>query len=207
MNTLDLFSLKIYKTKYDQIEEINNIFLNLTEVFQKTKNNNVQSMQDGTLCSYFTESNLQNISELTDFVKFAEHHANIYWKQLNYASTLSPKLIQVWANETPKFGWIRSHLHGSIPLTATLYVNAKPKMGNIVFENPIDSILISQPMDYNAQQNIHHELEVTTGDFVIFPGWLRHHVLPNQLEEKRLILGMHFGAVGSYCTENWITKA
>jgi uncharacterized protein (TIGR02466 family) len=206
-NILNLFPIKIYRTQYANIEIIkNNLFPKLVDTFQQTESNNVESMQSGTLCTYFTNSLLQNFPETEDLVKFAEEHANNYWKELKYSNLLEPKVIQIWANETPNTGWVRSHIHGSIPLTGVLYVNAGPGMGNLVIENPLDSILSSQPMDYKEQELLHQEIEVTTGDFIIFPGWIRHHVKPNTTNEKRLILGVNFGSTGSYVTGQWINK-
>jgi uncharacterized protein (TIGR02466 family) len=204
MSSINLFPIKIYKTKFAGVDNIKkNLFPKLEEVFNKTKRNNVRSMQDGTLCSFYESNNLQDDPICRDFVEFAEFHAREYWRELCYIETLIPHVTQIWANQTPNAGWIQSHLHGSIPLTATLYVNAAPGMGNLVIENPLDSILVSQPMDYKAQETLHHEVEVETGDFVMFPGWIRHHVKPNTTDQYRLILGVHFGSKGSYVAGQW----
>lgn len=206
MTTMNLFPVKIYKTQYPSVQEIkDNLFPKLAELFEQTKDNNVESMYDGTLCTYNTDALLQLYPETRDLIEFAEEHARKYWEELKYSKLLEPKVIQVWANETPHSGWVRSHLHGSMPLTGVLYVNASPAMGNLVIENPLDAILASQPMDYAAIEHLHHEVEVNTGDFVIFPGWIRHHVKPNTTKEKRLILGVNFGSKGTYLTGQWVS--
>lgn len=206
MSTLDLFAVKIYKTQYPQVDVIREqLFPKLIELFEQTKNNNVESMYNGTLCTYNTNALLQTYPETQELIAFAELHARQYWKQLKYSPLLEPKVIQVWANETPHSGWVRSHLHGSMPLTAVLYVSAEKGMGNLVIENPLDAILSSQPMDYKEQELLHHEVEVTTGDFVMFPGWIRHHVKPNTTNEKRLIIGINFGSKGNYLTGQWVS--
>jgi uncharacterized protein (TIGR02466 family) len=206
MNTINVFPIKIYKTIYNNFDVIKEkVFSKLTDLFEETKNNNVDSMQAGTLCTYFTNSKLQQNLECKEFVDFAEYHARIYWKELKYSPLLQPKVIQIWANETPHSGWIRSHLHGSMPMTGVLYVNASKEMGNLVIENPLDAVLSSQPMDYAAQEHLNYEIEVNSGDFVIFPGWIRHHVKPNTTNEKRLILGINFGSKGEYLTGQWVS--
>lgn len=207
MSTINLFPIKIFKTKYNEIESIKeNIFSQLESVFEKTKEDNVESMQNGTLCTYFTNSNIQEFKEAGPLVNFAEEQAKLYWKELRYSNLLEPKVIQIWANATPKNGWIRSHQHGAVPITGVLYVDAKPGMGNLVLENPLDSLLTSQPMDYKAQELLHYEVEVSTGDFVMFPGWMRHYVKPNTTTENRLILGINFGSTGTYLTGQWLTQ-
>ena len=206
MTTLDLFAVKIYKTKYSNVQDIkDNLFPKLSKLFEETKDNNVESMHNGTLCTYNTNALLQSYPETQDLINFSEEHARIYWKQLKYSPLLEPKVIQVWANETPHSGWVRSHLHGSMPLTGVLYVNASKEMGNLVIENPLDAILSSQPMDYESQELLHQEIEVESGDFIMFPGWIRHHVKPNTTNEKRLILGVNFGSKGSYLTGQWVS--
>jgi effector-binding domain-containing protein len=85
MNTLELFAIKIYKTKYSKVQEVkNNLFPKLTALFEQTKDNNVASMQDGTLCTYHTNSFLQTFPETKDLIDFAEEHAMNYWKELKY---------------------------------------------------------------------------------------------------------------------------
>lgn len=206
MSTVDLFAVKIYKTKFNGIEKIkNDLFPKLAPVFETASGNNVQSMQDGTVCSFYEASNLHNDPVCKDLVEFVEHHARIYWQELQYTNDLTPYLVQMWANKTPKGGWIQSHLHGSIPLTGSLYVTAGRNMGDLIIENPLDSILVSQPMDYKAQETLHHRVEVSTGDLVLFPGWLRHRVEPNLTDQQRLILGLHFGSKGSYVSQHWVS--
>jgi uncharacterized protein (TIGR02466 family) len=206
--TIDLFPIKIYKTRYSETAYLkDNLFSKLEDIFERTKDDNVESMQDGTLCTYFTSSNMQTYPETSDLVEFVELHARSYWKELRYSDSLEPKVIQIWANATPKNGWIRSHQHGAVAITAVLYVNAGPGMGNLVLENPLDSLLTSQPMDYKAQEMLHQEIEVSSGDLIMFPGWLRHHVKPNTTNEERLILGINFGSKGNYVAGQWGIKA
>ena len=162
-------------------------------------------MVNGTLCTYNQYDQIHKLKEATELCNFAEKEAAKYWKELKYSSLLEPKLIQMWANRQPKGGSVRSHLHGTMPITAVLYVNAGKEMGNIVLENPLESVLVSQPMDYKAQAFLHHEIEVMTGDFIMFPGWMRHYVQENKSDANRLIIGMNFGAKGNYLAGQWIT--
>lgn len=204
----DIFPLSIWKARYDifktdYIKDV--LFAKLESEFNATKDNNNPTMVNGTLCTYNQYAQIHELEEASDLCNFAENEAAKYWKELNYSSLLEPKLIQMWANRQPKGGSVRSHLHGTMPITAVLYVNAKKGCGNIVLQNPLESLLVSQPMDYDAQAFLHHEIEVKTGDFIMFPGWMHHYVKENTLDEDRLIIGMNFGSKGNYLAGQWIT--
>lgn len=202
----NIFPISVWKTTYDKVDNVRkNVFPKLEKDFDLTKGNNNPTMVNGTLCTYNQFDQIHQLEEAKDLVKFAEEEVQKYWKELQYSELLEPKLIQMWANKQPPGGSVRSHLHGTMPITAVLYVNAGKEMGNIVLENPLESVLVSQPMDYKAQAFLHHEIEVMTGDFIMFPGWMRHYVQENKSDANRLIIGMNFGAKGNYLAGQWIT--
>lgn len=202
----DIFPLSVWKTTYSKVQHIKDfVFPRLETEFKLTETNNNPTMINGTLCTYNQFEQIHTFEESKHLVDFAEAEAEKYWKELKYSELLQPKIIQMWANRQPKGGSVRSHLHGTMPITAVLYVNAKEGMGNIVLENPLENVLVSQPMDYKAQAFMHYEIEVRTGDFIMFPGWMRHYVKENTLDEDRLIIAMNFGSKGNYLTGQWIT--
>lgn len=206
MSSVDIFSLKYYKTVYADYMHVRDVvFPKIKDEIEQSKINNNPTMVNGTICTYNQYDQINQLPEAKELVKFAEAEAQKFWAELNYSSLLTPKLIQMWANKQPKGGSVRSHLHGSMPLTAVLYLNAKEGMGNIVLENPLESLLVSQPMDYQAQAFLHCEIKVKSGDFVMFPGWMRHYVQPNTLDEDRLVVAMNFGSTGNYLTGQWLS--
>ncbi len=162
-------------------------------------------MRDGTLCSYNTNSYLhtQFPEETSEVVKFVEAQAQEYWKILNYYDKLEPFVFQMWANSTPKGGWVHSHLHGSIPFTGVLYVDASPEQGNLILENPLDTIWMTQPIGPSVKYPMGEEIEVRTGDLVMFPGFIKHSVKPNTTDRPRLVLAFNIGARGSYWSPQW----
>lgn len=203
---INIFPLQIWQTTYDNVNNIlETVFPIIEEQFSASKENNNPTMINGTLCTYNQYDQIHQLKEASHLVKFAEAQAREYWKALKYSDLLEPKMIQMWANRQPKGGSVRSHLHGTMPITGVLYVNAKEGMGNIVLENPLENLLVSQPMDYESQAFLHHEIRVETGDFIMFPGWMRHYVKENTLDEDRLVLGMNFGSKGNYIAGQWIS--
>lgn len=207
-NAITLFPFKIYKTHYDQHEWIkDNLFSKLDSAFEASKLNNQHFQRDGNLCTYHVEPDINRTypEETKDLIAFTEAAARDYWKELDYFPGLDPFVLEIWANKSPRGGYITSHLHLSLPFTAVYYVDASPEQGNIVFENPNDLLLSSQPVNYAAgKYQFEHEVEVNSGDLLIFPGYMKHRSIPNSTDRPRLILGITFGARGFYWQKNWV---
>jgi uncharacterized protein (TIGR02466 family) len=206
MSTIDLFPIKIYKNFYEEAELLKEtLFSKLDSIKDLSSKNNNVFMREGTLCSYHTASDLhlKFPNETKSVVNFVEEAAKDYWKELNYCEQLEPFVFQLWANWTPNGGYIDSHLHGNMPFTGVLYVDASPEQGNIFLENPLEMILMTQPISSNTQYPIGQELEVNTGDLIMFPGFLRHSVKVNSSKKPRLILGFNIGCRGNYWSSQW----
>jgi uncharacterized protein (TIGR02466 family) len=204
--SVNLFPITVYRDCYPKVQELKeSLFSKLDKVFNDTKNNNNVFMRNGTLCSYNSNSNLHREfpEETKAVIEFVEKSAQKYWNDLNYHKELTPFIFQMWANRTPRGGYINSHLHGNMPFTAVLYVDASPEQGNIVIENPLEMILMTQPIGPDVKYPMGQELEVNTGDLIMFPGYIRHSVKPNTTDRDRLILGFNIGCRGNYWTSQW----
>lgn len=204
---IDLFPIKILRDRYEHAADLKeSLFSKLDTVFEETKINNNVFMKDGTLCSYYTGSDLHKKFplETKQVVDFIESMARKYWQLSNYHEDLEPFVYQMWANRTPKGGWVQNHLHGNMPFTAVLYVDASLKQGNIVLENPLDTVLMTQPIGPKVGYPMEQEIEVNTGDVIMFPGFLKHSVRPNTTEEPRLALAFNIGCRGNYWSSNWV---
>jgi uncharacterized protein (TIGR02466 family) len=207
--SVKLFPTVIYRDFYPKAHELKeSLFSKLGTVFSDTENNNNVFMKEGTLCSYNANSYLhvEFVNETKDVVEFVEAAAREYWKECRYHRDLRPFVFQMWANSTPKGGYVDPHLHGNMPFTAVLYVDASPEQGNIVLENPLDMVLMTQPISPDVKYPIGEELEVRTGDLIMFPGYLKHRVLPNNTDRARLILGFNIGCQGNYWSSQWVQQ-
>lgn len=205
-SSLSLFPIKVFKDYYSKTDDLKiNLFPKLEKVFKDTVENNNPFMKDGTLCSYQENSYLHTMfpAETSEVVEFVEAAAKEYWKECNYSDSLTPYVMQMWANRTPTGGWVRCHLHGNMPFTAVLYVDASPEQGNLFLENPLDMVLMNQPISPNVKYPMGEEISVNNGDFIMFPGFLRHSVLPNNTDRDRLILAFNIGCRGNYWASQW----
>jgi uncharacterized protein (TIGR02466 family) len=204
--TLKLFPTLIYKDFYPDYSKIEtDLFPLLEPLFDATRENNNVFMKQGTICSYHTFSDLHKrfVKETESIVAFVEKCARQYWLDCGYHNELTPFVYQMWANKTPKGGYVDSHLHGNMPFTAVLYVRANDNQGNLFLENPLDTVLMTQPIGPNVKYPMGEEISVRSGDLVMFPGYLKHSVKINQSEQDRLVLAFNIASKGEYWAAQW----
>lgn len=194
--------VKIYKVHYDGDLEFlkSSVIPKLNDVFEKTKLNNQDSMRNGGLCSYNVVRELhRTIPELSSYISFLKHHLAIYWKELNYDNKKNPFILDVWANTYKTGSFIDMHNHSPIAITGSFYLQKTTNSGNIVFENPLDTVLRHQPVDTSNIDNygswFNKEITVNEGDLILFPGYLRHMTTPNLDTTDRIIIGINAVAI------------
>lgn len=207
--SIELFPTIIFKDFYSNYQELkDNLFPKLSKIFEDSEKNNNAFMRDGTLCSYHSNSYIHKEfpEETADVLAYIENAAKEYWKQCRYHKELTPYVFQMWANTTPSGGWIDSHLHGNMPFTGVLYVDASSEQGNLFIENPLDMVLMTQPISPEVKYPMGQEISVCSGDLVLFPGYIKHRVKVNVTDRPRLILGFNIGCRGDYWNSAWITE-
>jgi uncharacterized protein (TIGR02466 family) len=194
-NIHELFSTKIYKNSYsgDLKNLQKSILPKLDDIFEMSKKNNQASMRNGSICSVNVCNNLQDHIDLGDLLDFIKLSLKEYWENLNYIDA-DLKVYHVWANLYPPGSFIEKHNHSPAPLTASFYLKKPKDSGNIIFENPISTLLRYQPFKGLSDKDNYDVafdslLEVKEGDVVIFPGWLIHKTEKNNSLDDRIIIG------------------
>lgn len=191
MNTINLFSTPIYKVQYPGntakiLDSINDIILNLDNI------NNQSNMRGNGYCSYNTKKDLHTLPQLQELVTWINEQATIYWQEIGYDKNKQPGVYEMWTNVYKQDSYIELHNHSPIHMTASFYLQLPNNGGNLIFENPLSTLLKHQPYDLDSIRytNIfEHETVVNTGDLVIFPGYLSHKTIPNSSNKDRIILG------------------
>lgn len=183
-----IFSVDIYRVKFDNLEILARARvaaekLNFSAI--STENADRYPGTHVTLTSRPNNNQVHAQPEFNELTKFIEQHAKHYWDQLGFYPDVSPKIWTSWSNITESAGSIHSHNHCKSPLTAVMYLEAQGDCGNLVFENPMELILGGQPikMPYN---NFVRPIQVTTGDIVLFPGYLKHYTEANNSSKLRV---------------------
>jgi uncharacterized protein (TIGR02466 family) len=205
-----LFSINIYKTKFNNIKKLKSIceFDIQSESFSSDRASykdlfNEPSKVSSNLHSWRDNSGTEKLhttepfSEITQFI---ESHAKIYWDHIEYYNDVRPKIYQSWITKYHHGGFIDKHDHLPASLTGVLYLNASPEQGNLVFENPLELWLRTQPYSADKRKGsfFQQEIPVATGDLILFPGYLRHYTLPNRSQQDRIIMSFNLNSTGQF---------
>jgi uncharacterized protein (TIGR02466 family) len=195
MSTINLFPIKIYhiNSGFDCDWILHSLTSILEGCWKSAEENNQQHMRGNGVCTYNTARELNNTQELRKIKSFINEHAEIFWKELGYSDKQKPSVFEMWTNRYKTGSFIDMHNHSPIQLTASFYLQQPLDGGNLVFENPIASLLKHQPYDHSLiRDNPEHweyTVPIKTGDLVIFPGYLNHRTLPNNSTRDRIIIG------------------
>jgi uncharacterized protein (TIGR02466 family) len=205
---VNLFPVPIYKTKYNNLTELAEIRnSDLVRSFpvgdpytQGGHLNGDAQSSSGSWKEISGAEQVHNSQEFVNVSKFIETHAKIYWDELDYFPDVYPKIYQSWLTCYHKGSSISIHNHGRARLVCVVYLDANPEQGNIVFENPMELLYTTQPysLNYLQKNKICQEIEVNTGDVIIFPSWLKHYTLPNNTDKDRIILTSNLNDNGNY---------
>jgi uncharacterized protein (TIGR02466 family) len=180
---MKLFSVEIRKISLDQTDHLETL---CQEVKQLEMTQSHPVIQGNTISSYAKDcEKIHHLPLFSYLVENIETQAKTYWDYLGYYPDVYPKIYQSWSNMSFKNGDISIHNHCRAPISAVLYLNASPEQGNIVFENPMDLIIGGQPIKM-PYKNFTHEVEVNTGDLILFPGYLKHFTKPNLTNQPRI---------------------
>ena len=152
----NIFSVGIYHAKFENLEM-------LAQARNVVDNENIKNIHTHNKFKVLTE--------------FVEQEAKKYWDILGYYPDIYPKIWQSLATVKLEQGDMYPHNHCRSPLNATLYLEAH-KGDGIVFQNPLDLVLGSQPIKM-PYKNFLSGLEAHTGSLVLFPGWLKHYTQKN----------------------------
>ena len=110
-------------------------------------------------------------------------------------------LTQSWTAINHKGDAHHPHIHPNCVFSCVYYVQANS--GDLQIRMPVSRIQEGYNLSYKViQQNIFNSrtinLQVKTGDMVIFPGWCEHQALPNEDDAPRIILGTNYFVTGTF---------
>lgn len=170
---------------------------NIMPLFDKPEECTHDFSMDGGLSLYYKYNRLADTIDLSKIINFVNIQAGLYWEELNYSKHLKPYVLNSWANITPPGGHWASHNHSPAPLSGVVYLKSSPEMGNLILENPLESLLSCQPYEFDFKPKLFgHEIKSETGKLVLFPGYLKHRTQPNPSNELRIVIGFNIGCRG-----------
>lgn len=164
-----------------------------------------------TFSTFNRNNQLQNNPLLEPLVAEINTAIAECWKEFNYYHGLTPFINEMWLNETLPGGLtVVAHNHSPYPLAGVLYLQAEEGMGNIIFENPNNLVVGTQPHNWGGTNEVNGGIQeitkIQTNDIIIFPGWLRHSGEVNNTNMPRYAISFNVGCRGEYPISTYMRK-
>jgi uncharacterized protein (TIGR02466 family) len=184
---VNLFSPLIWKFKYqfqwDQIED------RVRQLISSVEENSKLEKGDA-ISTVSLPENLQPHTwlEFRDFQLRLGLAIDDIKKEYQFVNKKS-QVIQSWINLHRSGGETIQHTHNAVTFAVAAYLKCPPGSGNIVFVDPLEYHKSNFPI--YPEESGFKELPVETNDVIIFPGWLKHYVKPNQSGQERFVFTLN----------------
>tara|TARA_B110000503_G_C7150581_1_gene414965 strand:+ start:887 stop:1480 length:594 start_codon:yes stop_codon:yes gene_type:complete len=129
--------------------------------------------------------------ELREFREWLHSPLHQVWTNHNYNPYATTSVLNSWINTHKKTGTTLEHSHSHVALVVTAYLNLPKDSGFIEFRDPLEYHKHNTPVV--PEEELWKEVPCETNDILIFPGWLKHRVQPNKVDEDRVVLTMNIG--------------
>ena len=132
-----------------------------------------------------------HVDILGDIKKFCESQLKDYLEEIEGVDTdlAGLRITQSWLNKTKLGEYHNPHHHPNSYLSGVLYISCLPD-DHINFNNRSDGLynslefLMGKPTIWNAKSMSQNVIE---GDFIMFPSWMSHHVIINEIKNRERI--------------------
>lgn len=188
----DIFAIKYHEVHFPDYNNIKDDIVNDIKSKVDTVLKEHPYAKNGSIIMTENKSkfNLAEIIHGNKILDFVNEQLKTYWKDLNYSDKYEPYIVSAWASMNPKGGTWLSHNHAPSSLAGCFYVNATVEHGSIVFEHPLELVLGYQPYTNDMPDLLlQHSVPPESGKLLLFPGYLKHRVEENTLDDYRIIIG------------------
>ena len=125
--------------------------------------------------------------------QFIEESLENYFDQVyKPKQDVEPYITQSWCNYSKPGQWHHKHAHPNSIISGVYYIQAE-MTDKIMFYHPkrYHQIRVHPPRDWNMFNSESWWYGVTTGQLVLFPSSLEHHVPPVEGKETRISLSFN----------------
>jgi len=187
------FGPLIFKTHYNgwnwaKMEKVCEDFMNETEHRIHLETGDAGS----TAPNYKKQPHI--MPEFKDFYKFIEPIvSDILFSKLEAYTEHGYYVSNSWINYHGFGGQTETHHHGNAVLSIAAYINFPKDGGYIQFRDPLEYQKGFLLKNYDDEMFGWKTIEATTGDVILFPGWLRHRTQSNNNKtQKRWVLTTNY---------------
>lgn len=123
--------------------------------------------------------------ENREFLDWLHHRLRGVLVAWDYPQNIPYYIYNSWYNSHYRTGETLEHNHSLTNFVVSCYIKVPENSGNIMFRDPMHDFRSMEPRSVGSDP--WREMEVATGDVLIFPGWLWHKVQPSNSDEERIV--------------------
>jgi uncharacterized protein (TIGR02466 family) len=200
-NIIDLFSIPISVTNINR--SFNNFETTALNLFESAVISN-----EGNKTS--VDTNVIFHPALSNICEFIEQSLENYINNtIKPSESLDFFITQSWINFSKNGDWHHEHSHGNSILSGVFYFEADREKDLIIFSNErnLKKQIQIVPAEWNLYNCGYWPINVGTGDLIIFPSDLPHHV-PKIITNRRVSLSFNTfikGPLGNERKLNYLT--
>jgi len=200
MERIELFSIPIYKFKFEQHDELKDPLLS----YIKRRESFINNTRVETLM--FTHPNLHKEELFKPFVDFANESLQSVMDDLGYIPSI--EMTGLWGTHQQDGGRHHAHIHANSFLGGVYYLEGNEKTPGTNFYNTHQYFNLMRPAINGKPQyfKYNHKTKFEEGILYIFPAWLQHNTDPNivgRTQSFRTILSFNAMPVGKTNTDEF----
>lgn len=189
---LDAFVSKVLRTHLDLDSD------SLIDFVYEMREKNEKGVQISNVGGWQSDNLINEAHpEFVKLIQTIEEYTNVYHRDIQFKSTYKQRIQKIWANINEKGHSNEFHSHPNSALSGSYYLKVSSP---IVFQHPYsdinqhywDEAFIEE---WNSVNSGSSSLEPTRNTLIIFPPWLVHKVLPNEVDADRISMSFNTGFV------------
>jgi uncharacterized protein (TIGR02466 family) len=181
---LFLFPPEIYKFKYEFNKEV--LLPKIQNLFGQVDENSKLEYGDA-LSTVSVNENLQphTWDELANFQNWLGGKIADIRREHRFSYTYS-EVTRSWFNRHMNGGLTVEHNHNNATFVVASYIKLPPNSGFIQFKDPLEYHKNLFPI--HPEETLYRTLPCEENDVLIFPGYLKHRVEPNNTDQERIVM-------------------
>lgn len=139
------------------------------------------------------ETFVLNNPAMANIKKWINNQIDLYIAQANPIdkSKTNIYITQSWINFSKPGEWHHSHYHRNAFISGVFYIDANIDKDKITFKSPFEPSIAYTPTSLNTYNTDEANVQVQTGDLVLFPARMHHMVGVNERNQTRISLSFN----------------
>ena len=195
-NSIEIFPTKIYKVNLSlNTDKIYQCIRQLEVEYEQSAKNTNHNIMINSLTYGNAIDTIHTMPAMSELVVKANKHGQKFWNELGYMPSAFTPINKMWFNIYKKNSFVGIHNQSPVWIVGVYYLSKTDEASNLHILNPNEMLLKTQPYPhegYNEYGYFEEEVPVTSGDLVLFPGYLKHRTSPVSDDSERISIAFNF---------------